>query len=332
MESPAAGTLKSSTAPAAETTNGTLENGVTVVRASPGTAPHVNGPLIIKVPDALGVSEVAAADPHLIEMTHYGPLPKIGADGARPSDLYARPLVFSGTIRPGAPRIAIYIGGLGLSADATREAIGTMPAAVSLAFAPYAVHLEDDVKRAKAAGHEALLQIPMEAFGDQRDQPGPHTLRTDMPRAGMIDDLHWLMSRMTGYAGVTNFLGGKFTADQAAMTAMLQETGSRGLLYIDDGTSKRSLGALLAPQLGVPAARVDIVLDAAPDPAALRAALVKLEAIARAKGTAIGMASDLPANLGAIASFAATLEAKGIALVPITSVASTNPANVAVAP
>ena len=327
-----AGVPKAPVVPAAEAASGTVENGVTVVRVSPGSPPHANGPLVIKVPDALGVSEVAAVDPHLIEMTRYGPLPKIGQDGTRPSDLYARPLVFSGTIRPGAPRIAIYIGGLGLSQDATREAIDNMPAAVSLAFAPYALRLDEDVKRAKAAGHEVLLQIPMEAFGDQRDQPGPHTLRADGPRAGMIDDLHWLMSRMTGYAGVTNFLGGKFTADQAAMTTMLQETGSRGLLYIDDGTSKRSLGPILAPQLGVPAARVDVVLDAVPDAAALRAALVKLEAIARAKGMAIGTASGLPANFATIVSFAATLESKGIALVPITSVASTNPANVAATP
>jgi len=331
MDATPASTIKAAAVPAAAT-SGTLENGVTVVRVNPGAAPHNNGPLVIKVPDALGMSEVAAADPHLIEMTRYGPLPKIGPDGTRPSDLYARPLVFSGTIRPDAPRIAIYIGGLGLSQNATREAINNMPPAVSLAFAPYSTHLEEFVNQAKAAGHEVLLQIPMEAFGDQPDEPGPHTLRVDAPRAGMIDDLHWLMSRMTGYAGVTNFLGGKFTADKAAMTAMLQETGGRGLVYIDDGTSKRSLEPLLAPQLGVPAARVDVVLDAAPDAAALRAALVRLEAIARGKGTAIGMASGLPANLGAIASFAATLEAKGIALVPITSIASTNPASVATTP
>jgi polysaccharide deacetylase 2 family uncharacterized protein YibQ len=312
---------------------GTLESGVTVVRANTGTAPRENnGPMVIKVPEALGLSEVAAADPRLLEMTRYGPLPKIGADGTRPSDLYARPLVFGTAIRPGSPRIAIYITGLGLSQNSTREAIDNMPAAVSLAFAPYSTHLEEAVKQAKTAGHEVLLQIPMEAFGDQPDQPGPHTLLADVPRPGMIDDLHWLMTRMTGYAGITNFLGGKFTADKAAMTAMLQEIGSRGLLYIDDGTSKRSLGPALAPELGVPAVRADVVLDAAPDVAAIRASLVRLEAIARDKGVATGTASALPANLGLIASFAATLEAKGIALVPVSSIMSTTPASVAAAP
>jgi polysaccharide deacetylase 2 family uncharacterized protein YibQ len=259
-------------------------------------------------------------------------LPKIGPGGTRPSDVYARPLVFGASVRPGAPRIAIYVGGLGLDESATHEAIVNMPAAVSLAFAPYATHLDESVKQAKAAGHEVLLQLPMEAFAGSGDQPGPHTLLANAPRAVLIDDLHWLMSRMTGYAGVTNFLGGKFTAEKAAMTAILQETGSRGLLYIDDGTSTRSLGPSLAPQLGVSSARADLVLDASPDPAAVHAALIKLEAAAREKGVAIGVASGLPSALGPIAAFAATLATKGITLVPVSALASTNPSSVASVP
>lgn len=308
-----------------------VENGVTVVRAKRGETPP-GGPMIIKVPEALGLNEVAATNPDLIEMSRYGPLPKIGPGGVRPADLYARPLVFGTGARPGAPRIAIYIGGIGLDESTTHQAIINMPPPVSLAFAPYAAHLDETVKEAKAAGHEVLLQLPMESFAGRAGQPGPHTLFADTSRAALVDDLHWLMSRMTGYAGVTNFLGGKFTADKAAMTTVLEETGSRGLLYIDDGSSTRSLGPDLAPQLGVASARAEIVLDASPDPAAVRAALIKLEASAREKGAAIGMASGLPSALGPIAAFAATLAAKGISLVPVSALASTNPSSVALAP
>lgn len=301
----------------------TMENGVTVFRANHDQAQNPSaqgtGPLIIKVPQALGLSEVAAVDKHLVEMSRYGPLPKIAADGSRPSDVYARPPVFGATIHAGAPRIALFIGGLGLNAAATTDAIDHMPAAVTLAFAPYGEKLDDAVARAKAAGHEVLLQVPMEAFGDER--PGPHMLRTGATQNETIDDLHWLMSRMSGYVGITNFLGGRFTADQTAMTTMLQEIGSRGLIYVEDGTSRRSIGPTLGPHLGIPTARADVVLDAA-DVSGLHAALIKLEAIARDKGSAIGEASDLPANIAAIADFAQTLEAKGIALVPVSALAS----------
>jgi polysaccharide deacetylase 2 family uncharacterized protein YibQ len=301
----------------------TMENGVAVFRANHDQTANPStqgtGPLIIKVPQALGLNEVAAVDKRLVEMSRYGPLPKIAADGSRPSEVYARPPVFGATIHAGAPRIALYIGGVGLNAAATTDAIDRMPAAVTLAFAPYGEKLDDAVARAKAAGHEVLLQIPMEAFGD--DRPGPHMLRTGATQSETLDDLHWLMSRMSGYVGISNFLGGRFTADQTAMTTMLQEIGSRGLLYVEDGTSRRSLGPTLAPSLGIPTARADVVLDAA-DASGLRTALVKLEAIARDKGSAIGEASDLPANIAAIADFAQTLEAKGIALVPVSALVS----------
>ena len=304
--------------------NGVLENGVKVFRANrpqnAAVSSQGTGPLVIKVPQALGLSEVAAVDKHLIEASRYGPLPKIAADGSRASEVYARPPVFGPAVPAGAPRIAIYIAGLGLNAAATTAAIERMPAAVSLAFAPYGEKLDDAVGRAKAAGHEVLLQLPMEAFGD--DRPGPHMLRTGATQSETIDDLHWLMSRMSGYVGITNFLGGRFTADQTAMTTMLQEIGGRGLLYVEDGTSRRSLGPTLAPSLGIPTARADVVLDVAPDASGLRAALVKLEAVARDKGSAIGEASDLPAHLAVIADFAQTLQAKGIALVPVSALAS----------
>jgi polysaccharide deacetylase 2 family uncharacterized protein YibQ len=327
----ATGSIRPPVAAAAAEPNGSVENGVTVFRADKTAGPR-NGPLVIKVPDALGQSEVAAVDKRLVEVTRYGPLPKIAADGARPSEFYARPPVFGGPIRPGSPRIALYIGGLGLNEAATFAAIDRMPAAVSLAFAPYGDHLDDAVHRAKAVGHEVLLQIPMEAFGDPANRPGPHTLRADAAPRETVDDLHWLMSRMTGYAGVANFLGGKFSADKVAMTTMLQEIGERGLLYLDDGTSKRSLGPTLAPAMGVPAARADVVLDASPDLAAVRAALIRLEAVARDKGTAIGMASDLASDLDVIAAFATSLEAKGIALVPVSSLTSTSAPAMAAAP
>ncbi|WP_158810092.1 divergent polysaccharide deacetylase family protein [Beijerinckia sp. L45] len=319
--------------PAADGNGATMENGVTVFRANREQTPNPStqgaGPLIIKVPQALGLSEVAAADKRLIEASRYGPLPKIAADGSRSSEVYARPPVFGATIHAGAPRIALYIGGLGLNAAATTDAIEHMPAAVTLAFAPYGEKLDDAVARAKAAGHEVLLQLPMEAFGD--DRPGPHMLRTGATQSETIDDLHWLMSRMSGYVGISNFLGGRFTADQTAMTTMLQEIGGRGLLYVEDGTSRRSLGPTLAPSLGIPTAHADVVLDAA-DASALRTALVKLEAIARDKGSAIGEASDLPATIAAIADFAQTLEARGIALVPVSALTSTTAPAIAATP
>ena len=75
----------------------------------------------------------------------------------------------------------------------------------------------------------------------------------------------------------------------------------------------------LAPAQALAAARADIVLDSAGGPGAIEAALARLEAIARDKGLAIGVASALPDSIETIGRFARGLESRGIALVPLSA-------------
>ncbi|HEV7909946.1 MAG TPA: divergent polysaccharide deacetylase family protein [Methylocella sp.] len=285
--------------------------GVKIIRAGGGAAPEA---LIIDVAKALNTGLPAAPDPRLIEQTPHGPIPRIGADGARPSEVYARrPAVSSGGLAQGSPRIALLIGGMGLAPRATESAIASLPGAVTLGFAPYGADL------AREAGHEVVLQIPMEPFDFPRDNPGPHTLLAGPGKAANIDHLIWLMSRFTGYAGVANFLGGKLTADAKALTPVLREIAARGLFYVDDGTSAQSLAMTLAPGQALSAARADVVLDSTAEPEAIEAALTRLEAIAHDKGVAIGVASALPPSIAIIGRFARALEARGIALIPLSA-------------
>ena len=127
------------------------------------------------------------------------------------------------------------------------------------------------------------------------------------------------MSRFTGYAGVANFLGGKLTADAKALTPVLREIAARGLFYVDDGTSAQSLAMTLAPGQALSAARADVVLDSTAEPEAIEAALARLEARARDKGVAIGVASALPPSIVIIGRFARALEGRGIALIPLSA-------------
>ena len=201
------------------------QSGVKIIRPGGGSAP---GALIIDVAKALNEGLAAAPDPRLIEPTRYGPIPRIGADGARPAEIYARPAC----TLPGLPRIALLVGGMGLSPRATEAAIASLPGEVTLGFAPYGADLARQTALAREAGHELVLEIPMEPFDFPHDNPGPHTLVTDAGKASNSDNLSWLMSRFAGYAGVANFLGGKFTADEKALTPVLREIAdARIVLY-----------------------------------------------------------------------------------------------------
>ena len=282
---------------------------------------EASGALIIQLDQAAGVHLNAAPDKRLVEKSAFGLLPKIAVDGQRPLEVYARPVLTAARIRPGAPRIALVMGGLGLNAGDTSDAIARLPGAVTLGFAPYGEGLDKQVARAREDGHEVILQLPMEPFDYPANDPGPHTLTLAAAPAQQLDNLRWHLGRFTGYVGVSNFLGGKFMADTAAFNAVLREVQLRGLLFLDDGTSARSLTMPLSAALGLQAVAADVALDADARPEAIDAALTRLETLARANGSATGSAQALPTSVEKIARFAKALEGRGIALVPVSALA-----------
>ena len=298
------------------------QSGVKVVRQGDGTTP---GALVIQIPNDLGIQLNPSPDQRLVERNRHGLLPRIGADGAKPLEVYARPLMLSSKLKSGAPRIALVVGGMGLNRAATQTASDRLPGEVTLGFAPYGADLEKKVAQARETGHEVILQLPMESFEGARETPGPHTLLTDASVDENLDNLRWLMSRFTGYVGVANFLGGKFTADERSIGPVLREAGGRGLAFFDDGTSARTLAPQMAPGQGVAFRAADVAIDIDPRPEAIDAALNRLESIARQKGSAVGSASGLPATVDRIARFAKSLEGRGIALAPLSALAQAPP-------
>lgn len=280
----------------------------------------------VRVPGQGASDQTSGLDPRLVERTPQGLLPRIAPDGSKPREVYARTFRAPGGRDASSPRVAILIGGLGIGAQTTSEAISKLPGAVSLAFAPYGADLERVVSSARAAGHEAFLQVPMEPLDYPDNDPGPRTLLTTLPTDRNMERLHWAMSRFQGYAGLVNYMGGKFTASEAALAPILREAHRRGLMTVDDGTSARSLLPQIAASLELPALRGDIHLDRTPTPAELDAQLQRLESIARERGFALGIGSALPVTIERVARWARTLESRGFILVPVSAGTARRPA------
>jgi polysaccharide deacetylase 2 family uncharacterized protein YibQ len=292
---------------------------VTIIDGSTGKRQdvQVGGPADTKATPKVG----AGIDPRLLEPSPHGMIPKIAPDGARAAEIYARAAKTSPG-RPDGPRIAIVIGGLGVGQNGTSEAFAKLPAAVTFAFTPYGTDLERWVTRARGEGHEVLLQVGMEPFDYPDNDPGPQTLLTSATAEQNIDRLAWFMSRFQGYVGVTNLMGARFTATEAAFAPVLREIVKRGLIYVDDGSSPRSLASQLSGASNAAFAKADAALDATPTAAEIDAALARLEATARSRGVALGSASALPVTIDRIAQWAKALEARGITLVPVSAVAN----------
>lgn len=259
-------------------------------------------------------------DPRLLEPSRHGPIPRIAGDSSRPSEVYARK-ASSEKRNPDGPQIAIVVGGLGVSATATANALSKLPGAVSLAFTPYGSDLDMLVGQAREKGHEVLLQIPMEPHDYPDNDPGPQTLLSSLSAEQNVDRLHWLFSRMQGYVGITNFMGARFTASESALAPVLRELSKRGLIYIDDGTSPRSQAGQIAGANKLPYAKAEVVIDAVPSAVEIDNALKRLEMMARGGSVVVGYSSALPASIDRIAKWAKSAQGRGIVLVPVTAAA-----------
>lgn len=254
----------------------------------------------------------------LVEQTEYGPIPRIGGTGETPFAAYARPSVTPATAS-GRPLIAIVVTGLGLNLSGTLEAIEKLPDTVTLAFAPYGESLERGVGSARAEGHEIFLEVPLEPFDYPENDPGPDTLLTGQAPRDNMRKLYKVMSKFGGYAAIINNLGARFTASGADFGPMMEELGARGLGYLDDGSSNRSLAPQLAQANRVPFSRADMMLDDNPARAPILEALAALEIKAREQGSAIGVISALPISVQTVAEWARGLEEKGIVIVPASA-------------
>ncbi|MDR3495900.1 MAG: divergent polysaccharide deacetylase family protein [Ancalomicrobiaceae bacterium] len=252
----------------------------------------------------------------ITERGRYGLVPKIAADGSRPVDLYARP---APALPSASARVVIIVGGLGLSQTTTQEAIRLLPPAVTLAFAPYGSSLDRWMQRGRQEGHELLLQVPMEPFDYPDTDPGPHTLLTTLTPEQNADRLQWLMARFTDYVGVVNYTGAKFTAATDKLEPVLKELGQRGVMFLDDGSSSRSMAEGVAHSVHTPFARADLTIDGNASEAAIDTRLTQLENLARSKGLAIGMASALPLTVRRISQWTKTLESRGVTVIPLTA-------------
>lgn len=307
-----------SAAVAAPSANG--QKTITIIDGSSGSRQDVvvSGPGL-DAADAGPATAAAAGDQRLLEKSRHGMIPVAAADGLKPFKAYAAGTEADRAKAAKMPVVAIVVGGLGVGATKTTDAIMKLPPAVTLAFTPYGSDPGKLVEQARARRHEVLLQVPMEPYDYPDNDPGPQTLLTTLGAEQNIDRLHWQLSRFQGYVGLTNFMGARFVATAAVMQPFIREAARRGFGYLDDGAAPLSVAGQLAEAQAMPFARADLTLDAVPTSVEIDKALARLEDLAMKRGAAIGMTSALPVSVDRIGVWIKSLESRGVMLVPLTT-------------
>ncbi|MFP5448659.1 MAG: divergent polysaccharide deacetylase family protein [Alphaproteobacteria bacterium] len=271
----------------------------------------VGGEAVITLPGAEAVRRVQPLPPAPIAGLHSpgpnGPLPVIAPNGRTPAQAYARPFQPNGK-----PKVSLIVGGLGLNSRATREAIETLPGEITLSFVPYAEGLQGWIDLAREHGHEVLLETPMEPVDYPDNDPGPYTLLASSGPAETSRRLEWLLSRATGYFGLTNYLGSRFLNSDPAMAAFTTVLKTRGLAFIDDGQAA-------GRGLGVPRASAGRIIDDQLSSEAIDQQLLALEAQALQNGQALGSGFAYPLTITQVAQWTRAVEARGYQLAPASA-------------
>lgn len=220
------------------------------------------------------------------------------------------------------PRIGLIIMDLGLAGNATQAAIQDLPGEVSLAFSSLAPDVEGWISKARVAGHETLLTIPMEPNNYPQNDPGPNALLLGLPNKDNVSRMRWAMARSDGYVAIMPSMGEKFVTSEEKLLPVLDVVKEQGVMVLDATGNKDSLIAPLSRLGKIAFARSDMLLDAAAARNAIETQLAELEKTAQAKGSAIAIALPYPVTFELLKAWLPTLKKKGIVLAPLTALAS----------
>jgi polysaccharide deacetylase 2 family uncharacterized protein YibQ len=256
--------------------------------------------------DALSLSSLPSLLPPPPEVSLLGALPRWQQFAVRvpPAD--------------GRPAISIVIDDMGVMHPGTPRAIG-LPGPLTLCWFPFARELPRQVGAGQQHGHEALLHMPMQAFGNSIAWTGPDPLRIDLPAEENLRRLTAAMDAVPATVGLNNHMGSVATRDVALMSLVAQETKRRGMLFLDSLTIDHSVAYREAAQAGVPAAERDVFLDDIADRAAIAKQLELTERIARRYGHVIAIGHPRMLTLDALEEWLPGLQDRGFALWPLSA-------------
>jgi len=229
------------------------------------------------------------------------------------------------TPSPAGASLSFIVTGLGLNGALTEKAIGQLPPSIGLAFSPYAPNTKDWVARAKAAGHEAFIMIPMESARYPEEDPGPQALSSLIADSENAENLEWVLKKAEGADGAINFLGSALLKNRERMTAVFEALQKKDMIFIEQKNSDASVASAAAQNINLPYLSSQVVIEGALNEGDMASTLEKLEKITQETKSSVGVAEISPALLETLSPWADGLKGKGLTLAPARTVWKNTP-------
>jgi polysaccharide deacetylase 2 family uncharacterized protein YibQ len=212
-------------------------------------------------------------------------------------------------------KIAVVIDDMGVVKKYSKQAIA-LNGALTLSFLPYADDLPAQTAAAKAAGHELMVHIPMQPMGNANT--GINALTTTLSAEELQRRIDWNFSQFSGFVGMNNHMGSKFTQDRALLQPVMLALKKQGGYFLDSRTTPKSVAGAVAAENGLATLNRDVFLDDVDSLAAVEKQLAHLEKIALKTGQAVAIGHPRPNTLNALRQWLPTLASKQITLVPLS--------------
>lgn len=215
--------------------------------------------------------------------------------------------------QPPRARVAIIFDDAGGSL-VDLDAIIALRRPVTVAVLPGLRYSREVALRARAAGLEVLLHLPMEPEDASLDL-GPGGIRAAMSDEEIAAVVREDLLDVPGAIGVNNHMGSKGTADERVMRVVLGVVRDRRLIFVDSKTSSHSIASRVAAEMDIPTAARAVFLDNDDEPGAIRAQVERLIAVAKERGDAVAIGHAQRSTAKVLLEMLGEFERQGVELV-----------------
>ena len=214
------------------------------------------------------------------------------------------------------PSLALVIDDWGYDWEAA-EAFLQIPAPLTVAILPHLRGSAEYAERAREAGFDVLVHLPLEPLGGYRvDEAGMIT--TTMSDNEIRSEVEAAIAAVPGAIGVNNHMGSKATADSRVMQTVLGAVWDAGLIFLDSRTTPDSRGYEIASDMGLAALRNRIFIDDVDDVTVVKERLLTAARTAQKEGFAVAIGHVRPATAEAIIGLLPAIEEMGVRLVRVS--------------
>ncbi|MDI3325716.1 divergent polysaccharide deacetylase family protein [Pontibacterium granulatum] len=215
------------------------------------------------------------------------------------------------------PRMVLIIDDMGYNL-AKGEAALALPGAVTYSILPYTPYAKRFAQAAHESGREVMLHVPM--ANTRAKALGPGALTVDMQRDALQAGLNEALDATPYVSGVNNHMGSLLTSMEEPMSWVMETLKARDLYFIDSLTTVKTVGWKKAREAQVPYLKRHVFLDHQIDEAFIDGQFKRALGVAERFGFVVVIGHPYPETSSYLAKTLPTLRAKGIRLVPASSI------------